>query len=171
MPGKAPFYVAPDHLGAPHQIANAAGSTVWPWNHDPFGNGAPSGSLDYNLRFPGQYYDSETGLHYNGFRDYDPTTGRYVQSDPIGLAGGINTYAYVGANPIGQVDARGLLDITKTADAAGDYISSVVQEGAGLVVGACSKLLGEEVGFLGSRRSPLEVVTSNGNLQCDFGNP
>ena len=96
IPGKTPFYIAPDQLGAPHQIANAARATVWHWDHDPFGNGAPTGSLAYNLRFPGQYYDKETGLHQNGFRDYDPTTGRYIQSDPIGLAGGVNTYGYVG---------------------------------------------------------------------------
>ncbi len=75
---------------------------MWHWDHDPFGNGAPTGSLAYNLRFPGQYFDKETGLHQNGFRDYDPTTGRYVQSDPIGLGGGMNTYGYVGASPIEQ---------------------------------------------------------------------
>jgi RHS repeat-associated protein len=81
---------------------------VWHWDHDPFGNGAPTGNITYNLRFPGQYYDLETGLHYNGFRDYDPSVGRYVQSDPIGLRGGLNPYAYAKASPISNIDLSGL---------------------------------------------------------------
>ena len=103
------FYVAPDHLDAPHQITNAAGQVVWLWDHDPFGNGDPvvTGGFSYSLRFPGQFYDARARLHYNYFRDYDPRTGRYIESDPIGLAGGINTYAYVGGNPITRVDPSG----------------------------------------------------------------
>jgi RHS repeat-associated protein len=62
----------------------------------------------YNLRYPEQYFDSETGLSYNYFRDYDPQTGRYAESDPIGLRGGINTYAYVADDPINSFDADGL---------------------------------------------------------------
>src|SRR6266853_1484706 len=64
--------------------------------------------VSYNLRFPGQYYQAETGLNQNYFRDYDPTVGRYVESDPIGLKGGINTYGYVGQKPLTRVDRRGL---------------------------------------------------------------
>ncbi|MGQ0443558.1 MAG: RHS repeat domain-containing protein [Beijerinckiaceae bacterium] len=87
------LYIAPDHLGSPHQITDHAGAVVWLWSPDPFGNGAPTGSFAYELRFPGQFFDSATKLHYNYFHDYDPRTVRYIESDPIGLAGGINTWA------------------------------------------------------------------------------
>ncbi|GAB0154357.1 hypothetical protein MnBA_37570 [Marinobacterium sp. BA1] len=83
---------------------------VWRADYDAFGQATvASGSpLTFNLRFPGQYFDSETGLHYNYYRDYDPSTGRYLQSDPIGLDGGLNTYAYVYNNPIMFYDPYGL---------------------------------------------------------------
>ena len=69
-----------------------------------------SGALfEFNLRFPGQYFDRETGLHYNYFRDYDPQTGRYLQADPIGLAGGINPYIYAYDDPLRFVDPKGLV--------------------------------------------------------------
>jgi RHS repeat-associated protein len=87
---------------------------VWRWDSDPFGTTAanedPDGdavSFAYELRFPGQYYDGEMGLNYNYYRDYDPATGRYVQSDPIGLEGGVNTFAYANSNPVTYFDALG----------------------------------------------------------------
>ena len=64
-------------------------------------------AVSQNLRFPGQYADAETGYYHNGFRDYDPTLGRYVESDPIGLAGGLNTYAYAMNNPLKFIDPVG----------------------------------------------------------------
>ena len=77
--------------------------------------------MAYNLRFPGQYYDAETGLNQNYFRDYDPIVGRYVESDPIGLRGGVNTYAYVRNNRLSLSDRYGLLpgDCYPTENAAG----------------------------------------------------
>jgi RHS repeat-associated protein len=92
-----------------------ANTLRWVWNSDPYGNGAPNqnpanlGVLTFNLRFPGQYADAESGLFYNGARDYNPITGRYVESDPIGLAGGSwSTYAYVNGNPLLYYDPNGL---------------------------------------------------------------
>ena len=109
-------YIHTDHLGTPRVITDPTNNTpVWTWHSDPFGqtaaNDDPDGdgnTFTFNLRFPGQYYDVETGSHYNYFRDYDPSTGRYVQSDPIDLAGGLNTYGYVGGNPLRYSDKFGL---------------------------------------------------------------
>jgi len=109
-------YVYADHLNTPRSITDTANVVRWSWRSEPFGSSAansnPSGkgAFTYNLRFPGQYFDAESGLHYNYFRDYDPQTGRYIQSDPIGLAGGVNTYAYVSGNPISRTDASGLAE-------------------------------------------------------------
>jgi RHS repeat-associated protein len=104
-------YVWADHLDTPRAIttSDAAQTLEWSWDSDPFGTSAPQEIvLSYNLRFPGQYFDSETGKHYNYFRDYDASLGRYIQSDPIGLKGGINTYGYVAASPLKSIDPRGL---------------------------------------------------------------
>lgn len=100
------FLVYADHIRTPRVITRLSDRRmVWRWdNTDPFGlqqpDESPSGlpKFTYNPRFPGQLFDQETNNHYNYFRDYDPQMGRYMQSDPIGLAGGINTYAYVGGN-------------------------------------------------------------------------
>jgi RHS repeat-associated protein len=125
------YYIAPDHLGAPHQITDASQNVVWFWDHDPFGNGAPTGTLTYALRLPGQFYDPLTGLNYNGFRDYDPATGRYIESDPIGVWGGINTYAYVGGNPVVRFDYRGLQVVGQSnVDGQGSYQSNATGQGS-----------------------------------------
>jgi RHS repeat-associated protein len=109
------FYIHTDHLGTPRQITRATDGRIrWNWESDPFGmlppNEDPSGIgvFPFNLRMPGQYVDRETNLFYNYFRDYDPQTGRYIESDPIGLGGGINTYGYVSGNPVSRFDPRGL---------------------------------------------------------------
>lgn len=104
------YYVHADHLGTPRKVTNPSGNTVvWRWDPDTFGTAAPSvAAISYNLRFPGQYYQAETGLFYNHHRDYDPQTGRYVESDPLGLAGGRNTYLYAHAKPLSRTDRHGL---------------------------------------------------------------
>jgi len=110
-----------DHLGTPQALTDINGTKVWEMSQTPFGiatvNEDPDGNgitVSNNFRFPGQYYDTEIGLNYNYFRSYDPKKGGYTQHDPIGLNGGMNTYAYVGGNPVGYVDPEGLLTIPFT---------------------------------------------------------
>ena len=103
------LYVHADHLGSPQKITDASQATVWDGVFDPFGKEvAVTGLAAMPLRFPGQYADDETGFSYNYYRDYEPSLGRYLQSDPIGLTGGLNSYIYVNANPAIRVDPKGL---------------------------------------------------------------
>jgi len=105
-------YVVSDGLNTPRIVTDAAGMTIWQWPYkgNPFGEQQPTATAGfvYNLRFPGQYYDQESGLAQNINRDYEATTGRYVESDPIGLKGGWSTYAYVDGNPVNKIDPLGL---------------------------------------------------------------
>lgn len=142
------FYVHADHLGTPQELTDATGTVVWTatykaWGrteaitHPPrvvtrvVGNTVQEQLEDQtdpvvqNLRYQGQYFDSETGLHYNRMRYYDPDCGRFISHDPIGLSGGINTYLYA-PNPTGWIDPLGLspcrpcpLDCDKILDEAG----------------------------------------------------
>ena len=109
-------YIHTDHLGAPHVVTDGDGEIVWTAEYQPFGkatvNEDPDGDLEsyeLNIRLPGQYYNEESGLHYNYFRDYDPGTGRYIESDPIGLDGGLNTFSYALNRPGRFVDPLGLV--------------------------------------------------------------
>ena len=109
-------YYHHDRLGTPLQATDKAGNIVWAACFDAFGRASittPQATADKptiasNLRLPGQYEDGETALHYNWHRNYDADVGRYVTADPIGLAGGINFYSYVGGNPLSYTDAEGL---------------------------------------------------------------
>jgi RHS repeat-associated protein len=102
------YYVHTDHLGRPQKMTDGSSALVWDALFQPFGEAySVSGSATNLLMFPGQFYNSETALSQNWHRDYDATLGRYIQSDPIGLDGGINTYAYVSGNPLGSVDPTG----------------------------------------------------------------
>jgi len=111
-------YIEPDHLGTPRVVVDPTRNVAiwkWPLSNDPFGESAPQQDPDgdgtqftLNMRLPGQMWDAESGLSYNYFRDYDSGTGRYVESDPIGLKGGISTYTYSLDSPIVRKDAAGL---------------------------------------------------------------
>lgn len=121
-PSQALYFIHADHLNTPRLIADATQKTVWKWEqHEPFGASPANRDPDndsiaftYPQRFPGQYYDAETLLHYNYFRDYDSGIGRYVKSDPIGLDGGLNTYAYANAGPVTYFDENGLCRVRGT---------------------------------------------------------
>ncbi len=110
------YYIYADNLGTPRSIVRASDNLeVWRWDSDPFGTTAPTSpnaavlTLFYDLRFAGQVADQETGLFYNGMRDYNPRTGRYLEPDPIGLEGGLSRYSYVGGNPLSYTDPKGLM--------------------------------------------------------------
>jgi RHS repeat-associated protein len=113
---KNPRIVHNDHLGTPQKMTDASANVVWAADYLPFGQASVTvGAVENNLRFRGQYYDQETGLHYNYHRYYDPTLGRYLRADPIGLSGGINLYTYVGGNPVNTIDPYGLCWSNKRA--------------------------------------------------------
>lgn len=105
-------YIHADGLGSPRTVTDGFGAVQWEWPYagNPFGEDAPVSNAGYtlNLRSPGQYFDAASGLNYNINRDYEPATGRYIQSDPIGLDGGVSTYLYVGGDPLSYVDPLGL---------------------------------------------------------------
>jgi RHS repeat-associated protein len=113
--GDTIHYAYTDNLGTPRAVTTQSGTLVWDWpnTRNPFGERAASGNgYTLNLRFPGQYFDAETGLSYNYFRDYESAIGRYVESDPVGLQGGLSTYAYVSNAPLKSYDAKGMVKWT-----------------------------------------------------------
>jgi len=128
------YYVETDQLGTP-RVAIQPGATtsadtmVWKWDYfgSAFGTHQPNPqTLTVNLRFAGQYYDAETGMVSNGYRDcYDPATGRYCESDPIGLDGGINSYTYVSDRPLTKIDPDGLIMLSGFFDSDSDTQSRI----------------------------------------------
>lgn len=107
------YFLHTDRIGTPQLATDSGQNNVWAGNGaDPFGSNFILGGIVQNLGLPGQEFDVETGLAHNGFRDYIPGLGRYLQSDPIGLAGGMNTYAYVRGNPLRSIDPLGLCSLS-----------------------------------------------------------
>lgn len=123
--GNELLYIEADHLGSPRAVVEPKRDTVvWSWSllQEAFGHGVPNedpdqdgASLQFDLRFPGQRYDDSMGANYNVFRDYDPSVGRYLESDPIGLMGGSSTYGYVSSSPLLSSDPSGLYETTVSA--------------------------------------------------------
>lgn len=122
------YAVHSDHLNTPRKLTQPDGQVAWQWAYSAFGDEQPTlgakrftdattspttGStsipeVTFNLRYPGQYYDKESNLHYNYFRSYSAERGRYTQADPIGLDGGFNRFGYVEGNALGYIDPEGL---------------------------------------------------------------
>jgi RHS repeat-associated protein len=100
-------FIRTDHIGRPVLATDSTGTVVWTASYDPFGTVHASTGTPATIRFPGQWFQAESGLHQNWMRDYDPTTGRYIQADPLGLVDGASVYGYAGQNPGRYVDPRG----------------------------------------------------------------
>lgn len=135
------YAVHSDHLNTPRKLTQPDGQVAWQWAYSAFGDEQPTigakrftsetttpttgatsiPEVTFNLRYPGQYFDKETKLHYNYFRTYAPSTGRYTQGDPIGLDGGWNRFGYVGGNPLLFVDPEGLRSARPAAPGGNAY--------------------------------------------------
>ncbi|MEH0018422.1 MAG: RHS repeat-associated core domain-containing protein [Desulfobacter sp.] len=124
-------YYINDHLGTPIKMIDNDGRVVWDGASLPFGRVNESlGEVQSHFRFPGQYYDQETGLHYNHNRFYDPMTGSYISADPIGLAGGINPFTYAKNNPPSFIDPFGLFVLGINTGGSGFYWGGVGKSSA-----------------------------------------
>jgi len=131
------YFIHTDHLNTPRLIADQSQTTIWKWEQaEPFGSSAPnedpdanSTNFEFNLRFPGQYFDKETNLAYNMARDYDPAISRYIEPEPLGLAGDINLYRYARNNPLIYIDPNGENPV------AGATIGGVIGGPPGAVIG------------------------------------
>jgi RHS repeat-associated protein len=123
-----------DHLGTPQMMTTSSGAVVWKAEYSSFGKATvDSASTVINpLRFPGQYEDAETGLHYNLLRYYDPGIGRYLRTDPIGFWGGINLYAYCIGNPANWGDPYGLA-VAEMVLATAAFTEAAIVVGTGMV--------------------------------------
>ncbi|WP_293006000.1 RHS repeat domain-containing protein [Nitrosomonas sp.] len=156
------YFIHADHLNTPRVIVNQSNTPVSRWeNTHAFGANLPdedpdcnSQLFEYHPRYPGQYFDKETNLHYNYFRYYEPETGRYISPDPIGLAGGINTFGYALQNPLSFVDPTGkAVPVLIAACAANPACAAAVGTGIGALTSALFDF--------GS-----QLLNNDGNLQC-----
>ncbi len=153
-------YIQPDHLGTPRAVIDPVRNVaIWEWSNksEVFGNQIPNADPDGDgvafelaLRFPGQQATDASGLFYNYQREYDPAVGRYSQSDPIGLIGGISTFSYAGLSPQGKIDSLGLATWTGTMSFGGT--------GVGLVGGVAGARLSLTSECLNGRQASVEVV-------------
>ena len=167
-------YLHTDHLNTPRLATGAVPLPVWRWDADAFGAIAPNEDPDgdgikttVNLRFPGQYFDAETGFFYNWNRYYDPRLGRYITSDPIGLRGGLNTYGYAKNNPLTFFDPDGL-DVKPSPSMTSGLPSAEVMKGLNCI----SDCLQTTIWITSGKRSPEQNNQAGGvgNSQHLSGN-
>jgi RHS repeat-associated protein len=135
------YPIETDHLMAPLRVLDASNAVVWSWeDREAFGATPPTqgtvGGVTFSLglRFPGQWSDTESGLVSNGFRDYDPSLGKYVEVDPLGLAAGMNPYIYVSENPLIIIDSLGLCGADSSYEGRTEVCSLVHQPGEGIIM-------------------------------------
>ena len=142
------YYIRSDHIGRPVFATNAAGVQVWGASYLPFGGVRTSTGTPITLRFPGQWFQSESGLHQNWMRDYDPTSGRYLQADPLGLVDGASVYEYVKGNPGRWIDPRGEQTTT---------LSGSLREGIFRAVG---KVCAAAIGDVAAAAAPVVITAA-----------
>ena len=161
------YDVHTDHLDTPRLLTSSTGAVVWSSHHEPFGKAHiqtdPDGDgthLAFPLRFPGQYEDAETGLHYNRHRYYDPEIGRYLSPDPLGQADGTHLYQYAQGDPLSTIDPLGLIS-GKTLVNVGDFFTAVADE-ASFGLGPLAREYLEEKFGLGGHVNPCSSAYTAG---------
>jgi RHS repeat-associated protein len=160
-PGESAYYFHNDHLGTPQVLTNDSQAIAWKAVYTPFGGAVPSiQTVENPFRFPGQYYDQETGLHYNYFRYYNPQTGRYITPDPIGLEGGINLFVYVAGNPVNRKDPLGLFWDGPDVDFPG---TPTLPEGSGSIL-SCRQIA-QRIRQEGQQRYPWTPDDRNNHMR------
>jgi RHS repeat-associated protein len=154
------YFLHDDRLGTPQAATDSTQSLVWSTSYQPFGqsSNAPA-TITQNLRLAGQESDLETGFNHNGFRNYIPALGRYLESDPIGLVGGMNRYAYVSGNPLKSIDPLGLCEL-------GDWLAEQVQELLGPSAANKAQMIGAEEGS--ATAAALEAQEAFGEAGAAF---
>jgi RHS repeat-associated protein len=152
--GTKHYAIQSDHLNTPRRLIQSDGQVAWQWAYSAFGEEKPTTAktrfantelnqsfgtttvpaVTFNLRYPGQYFDQESSLHYNGHRSYCTNCGRYTQADPIDLQGGWNRFNYVGQNPLSFTDPSGLQAITIPAPILAPIAGSLARPSAGTLI-------------------------------------